>query len=381
MSTARVPSVRLQPDLAASASQGPSQPMPHGPAKAGHYLPMSSILPRGWRRQISRALGEWTSVRANGRLATLARSGAPIVAGPWLGEVGFELLYWIPFLAWFAERFEVPRDRLVVVSRGGTREWYAHVASRYYDVFDQIGVSDFRSRNDQRSAELGEQKQIAITDFDRDLLKPVLAAVGAGDAQVLHPSTMFHLFRTYWWGHANREWVRRHARFRPLLAPPRDELLGRLPRDYVAVKFYYNDAFPATESNRAFARDVMRSLKARGPIVSLSTGLALDDHQGWEEEEGLAAHGIKADLNPATNLALQTAIVANARSWVGTYGGFAYLAPFHRVPATAYYSVEGGFSTRHLTLAQDVFAGLSPEPLLSVLPVGSAASTSGAVSR
>ena len=25
-----------------------------------------------------------------------------IVAGPWLGEVGFELLYWVPFLRWFA---------------------------------------------------------------------------------------------------------------------------------------------------------------------------------------------------------------------------------------------------------------------------------------
>ena len=26
----------------------------------------------------------------------------PILVGPWLGEVGFELLYWIPFLRWFA---------------------------------------------------------------------------------------------------------------------------------------------------------------------------------------------------------------------------------------------------------------------------------------
>ena len=65
------------------------------------------------------------------------------MAGPWIGEVGFELLYWIPFLAWFTERFEVPRERLVVLSRGGTRDWYAHVASRYYDVFTQVGIGDF----------------------------------------------------------------------------------------------------------------------------------------------------------------------------------------------------------------------------------------------
>ncbi len=325
-------------------------------------------LPRALKHRISRALGEFTSLRVKGQLARFARGQGPIVAGPWLGEVGFELLYWIPFLAWFAERFEVPRERLVVLSRGGTRDWYTHVASRYYDVFDQIGINDFRTRNQSRSTELGEQKQIAMTSFDRELLKPVLAELGGHEAQVLHPSMMFHLFRTYWWGHTDAGWVRRHARFRQLVAPPQSELLARLPRDYVAVKFYYNDAFPATESNRAFARDVLRRLRERGSVVSLSTGLALDDHQGWEEEESLAAHGIKADLNPATNLALQTLIVANARSWVGTYGGFAYLAPFHRVPATAYYSVEGGFSPRHLSLARDVFAQLSPEPLLSVHP-------------
>ena len=320
--------------------------------------------------RIGRGFGEWTSARVHGQLARLARGRGPIVAGPWIGEVGFELLYWIPFLAWFTERFEVPRERLVVLSRGGTRDWYAHVASRYYDVFTQVGIGDFRARNQRRSAELGEQKQIVVTAFDRELLQPVLSAIDGNPGQILHPSTMFRVFRPYWWGHAPADWVRRHARFRALSAPPQEELLSRLPHDYVAVKFYYNDSFPATERNRAFARDILRALRARGPIVSLSTGLALDDHEGWEEEETLAAHRISADLNPATNLALQTQIVANAKAWVGTYGGFAYLAPFHGVPSTAYYSVDGGFSARHLALATDVFANLSSRPLLSVCEAG-----------
>ena len=209
-----------------------------------------------------------------------------------------------------------------------------------------------------------------MTAFDRELLQPVLFAIDGNPGQILHPSTMFRVFRPYWWGHAPADWVRRHARFRALSAPPQEELLSRLPHDYVAVKFYYNDSFPATERNRAFARDILRALRARGPIVSLSTGLALDDHEGWEEEETLAAHGISADLNPATNLALQTQIVANAKAWVGTYGGVAYLAPFHGVPSTAYYSVDDGFSARHLALATDVFANLSSRPLLSVCEAG-----------
>jgi hypothetical protein len=341
-----------------------------GPRFRAIQLGAAPILPRTWKLRISRGFGELTSARVHGQLARLARGRGPIVAGPWLGEVGFELLYWIPFLAWFAQRFEVPRERLVVMSRGGTRDWYAHVASRYYDVFDYVGIGDFRARNQRRSAELGEQKQIAMTAFDRELLKPVLSAIDGHHRQILHPSTMFRVFRPYWWGHTTADWVRRHARFRALSVPPQGELLSRLPREYVAVKFYYNDSFPATERNRAFARDTLHALRARGAVISLSTGLALDDHEGWEEEETLAAHGIRADLNPASNLALQTQIVANARAWVGTYGGFAYLAPFHGVPSTAYYSIEGGFSARHLALATDVFAELSSEPLLAVREAG-----------
>jgi hypothetical protein len=355
MSDAYVRSVRLQADRGGTADGLKAMA---GPPKGGHYVRV--------KHSISRGLGELTSMRIQARLARLARGTEPIVAGPWLGEVGFELLYWVPFLAWFAERFEVPGERIVVLSRGGTRAWYSHFAARYHDVFEQISISDFRIRNQARSTELGEQKQVALTAFDRELLNPVLATVGVGLDRVLHPSTMFRLFRTYWWGHADAGWVRRHARYQRLLSPDQSDLLARLPRDYVAVKFYYNDAFPATEPNRAFARQLLDRLRQQGPVISLSTGLALDDHQGWEEEETLAAHGISADLNPAINLALQTLIVANARSWVGTYGGFAYLAPFHRVPATAYYSVDDGFSKRHLTLAQEVFAELSPAPLMSV---------------
>ena len=46
----------------------------------------------------------------------------PILVGPWLSEVGSELLYWIPMLRWIKERFGLdPADRVVVVSRGAHR--------------------------------------------------------------------------------------------------------------------------------------------------------------------------------------------------------------------------------------------------------------------
>lgn len=326
----------------------------------------SPIIPRVIKRQVGRALGQLTRAAIVRELRVLARGREPIVAGPWLGEVGFELLYWVPFLAWVAEEFAIEPGRLVVISRGGTHDWYRHVATHYHDVLERLSPDEFRRRNNQRAAEQGEQKQGAMAAFDRELVAPVLRQAGIDERRVLHPSLMYRMCQPYWWGHAGLEWVEAHARYRRLPPPAPIARLDRLPQRYSAVKFYYNDSFPATAANRDVARGVLADLRSHGPVVSLSTGLTIDDHEAWEEESSLAAHGIRGDMSPASNLAMQSAIVARASAWAGTYGGFAYLAPFYGVPAVAYYSDEAAFSARHLRLAEHVFARLSEVPLLTL---------------
>ena len=54
--------------------------------------------------------------------------GRPLVVGPWLSEVGFETLYWVPFLHWVKAAFRLDPDRLVAVSRGGVAGWYRGLA-------------------------------------------------------------------------------------------------------------------------------------------------------------------------------------------------------------------------------------------------------------
>ena len=136
------------------------------------------------------------------------------------------------------------------------------------------------------------------------------------------------------------------------------------------MKFYYSDSFPATRENRRLVREITSTLRESSPVVSLSTGFSLDDHEESNEEEDLTLQGIQNDFSPATNLALQSAIVARARSWVGTYGGFAYLAPFYGVPSTAYLSDRDKINRQHLALAQHVFSQFSPEPLLEIRETG-----------
>jgi len=133
----------------------------------------------------------------------------------------------------------------------------------------------------------------------------------------------------------------------------------------VAVKFYFNECFPPTPHNRAFVRDALRLLAASGPVVALSTGLNIDDHAGDRVDE----HGVRhlpEGIEPARNLHIQSAIVARADAFVGTYGGFSYMAPFHGVKSIAFYSDPGGFSPAHLHMARSAFDGIGASGLLEV---------------
>ena len=64
----------------------------------------------------------------------VVRKPGPIIVGPFLSEVGFELLYWIPLLRWIKEKWQMDPERLTVVSRGGTALWYDGLNGRYLDV-------------------------------------------------------------------------------------------------------------------------------------------------------------------------------------------------------------------------------------------------------
>ena len=322
------------------------------------------LVPAPLRRAAARFVGERRASGIERELAAIAAGTRPIAVGPWLGEVGFELLYWVPFVRWVAARYRIDPGRLIVVSRGGAAAWYGPVARHALDALTLMGPEQFRARNDERNERFGEQKQVAVAPLDEEILAAVRASHGR-DVAVLHPSLMYRLFNPYWWGHQPLAWLRRRTVFTPLAAPA---VAIELPADYTAVKFYFNDCFRNTPANRAFVDRTIRALQRDGPVISLSTGIHVDDHAPCEPDVA-AMHGIHHLLAPHNNLLVQSAIVARARRFVGTYGGFAYLAPFHGVDAESYYSEPHAFSVRHLDLALDVFATTPGCGALHVEPV------------
>ena len=148
------------------------------------------------------------------RIAEVAAGREPIVVGPWLAEVGYEVLYWIPFLRWFQDAHGVARERLIVVSRGGLDELYRPLAGGYVDLFDLATPQELAARNAERRAahEGGGQKQSGAGPFDIELAQRARTAVGAAAGPLLHPSLLFGLFRNVWYGNLPMDVLWRHVR-------------------------------------------------------------------------------------------------------------------------------------------------------------------------
>jgi len=100
-------------------------------------------------------------------------------------------------------------------------------------------------------------------------------------------------------------------------------------------------------------------------VVLLNTPFAVDDHRDAAHPGGRVMTIKSEHMVPERNLAVQTAVIARAKSFVGTYGGYSYLAPFCGVPSLALYS-RRSFQVSHLEVARRVFEGLGSAPLIAI---------------
>ena len=287
---------------------------------------------------------------ATRRAALLGGSDRPIVVGPWCGEVGFELLYWIPFVHWLVERARIEGQRLLVITRGGAGVWYRDLTDRSVEIFDLVDADAFRNHAES-------WKQHHISRFDRQMLAGAMAAAGVRRVQLLHPQVMYRLFTGYWKEEAVLEPISAFLRYGRLPAPPSHPVLNTLPAEYAAVKFYFSQSFPETAANRAFVQRTIASIAEQLPVVLLSAGTQLDDHRDALVAAGARVQTISTSVRD--NLAAQSAVVARARGFIGTYGGFSYLAPLYGVDSVSFFSAREKLVPFHLDHAQRTFGGLA----------------------
>jgi hypothetical protein len=91
-------------------------------------------------------------LRRRARNVARHASGAPVIAGPWLGDEAGELLYWIPYLRWAQIAFAGLHDRLFVLRRPSSAWWYEGLALRQVDADEIVDAKDLPELTGVRAA-------------------------------------------------------------------------------------------------------------------------------------------------------------------------------------------------------------------------------------
>jgi hypothetical protein len=170
--------------------------------------------------------------------------------------------------------------------------------------------------------------------------------------RVLHPSLMYQLFHQFWLGHRPPSFLEKRTRYRLMTAP--DVAVPPLPSEFVAVKFYTAASLPPTDTVRRALQSIVLGLAERTAVVMLDTGLTLDDHADYSFGLASRIHSVRDALRPRDNLAVQTAIISRASSFVGTCGALAWLAPMLGINTTAVFA-DARFLHGHLQVARRVY--------------------------
>ena len=327
------------------------------------------------KKRIDTYRAEW---RVERDIAGVVSGADPIIVGPWLSEVGYEVLYWVPFIRWVQSQYDIPRDRLVVVTRGGAAAWYADMTTNAVELFDLMSPEEYAAGNAQRSVEdRGTLKQFGISPMDQRIVAEVQRRIGTSRTRVLHPSVLYRLFHQFWLGHRPPSFLEKRTRYRLVSAP--NVPVPPLPAGFAAVKFYTAASLPPTEAVRRALQTIVLGLAERMPVVMLDTGLTLDDHEDYSFAAASRIHSVRELLRPRDNLAVQTAIISRASSFVGTCGALAWLAPMLGVDTTAIYA-DARFLHGHLQVARRVYSTLnarfSPLDLSAVDQLGLSLATS-----
>lgn len=292
--------------------------------------------------------------RSLGKIKKVGTSGQHIVLGPWVAEVGFEVLYWIPFINWFKEKYEIPSERLHIISRGGADLWYRHITPNYTDLFDLFSPQEYQDKNAISQSKPGSLKHQECSDFDLEVYQRYRDRTDARNFEILHPSLMYGLFDAYWKGAVSTSLIRQRSQF---LTFSKDisfdeKIFSYLPKDYVAVKFYFSPCFPDTQKNRDFLRVAIKNLAKTNNVVVMSTGLKIDDHRDSEiAKVADRIFHIDQFTDFRNNLNVQTQIIARAKKFFGTYGGFSYLPLFYGKPSISFYSNMQDFLPKHMDIA------------------------------
>lgn len=278
----------------------------------------------------------------------VARSPWPILVGPWRSELGFETLYWLPWLAKWRATYGIAKDRLIAISRGGAGVWYE--AGDTADLYDYLPLANVRRAALADLQQTGSVKQLGIADQDRAVIRLIATQHGCSRYHVLHPSRMYQDLTPWWAGTMGMQALLDQLLFQPIPvgAPP---LSLALPERFLAVGFYARHTWPMDEERRDWVQALLEGLAKLIPLVVLTGDVHADEHLPFPFD-GPNILSTGSACTRANNLAVQAAVLAKAVGFVGTYGGLLQLAVRLQKPALGFYTHFDGTAYAHKVLTE-----------------------------
>ena len=277
----------------------------------------------------------------------------PILLGPFRGEVGFEVLYWLPWVNWLLATQRVPTERVYAVTRGGAGCWYGLPADHVLDLFTMRPIAEVRAQAHKAIVRQGALKQYTVTDWDRGVLAQACEHWHLRQPVIIHPSQMYTLFTAYWENRAGLGDVWKRTDWRRLPVP--DVSLQGVPPEFVVARFYLRSTLQADPELFKLVCRTLETVAKDRAVVLLDSQHHLDDHVTFPLPDLPNVFKPPAVV-PEQTLAQQSAILAKAKGFLGTYGGIAQLALRLGVPSVSWYQGLEGTFLSHLLLSHAVAA-------------------------
>lgn len=276
--------------------------------------------------------------------------------GPFLGEVGFEILYWLPWLQRLRAELQIAPERIIPIGRGGSAIWYD--VPKAVELYAMRSLQEVRIENWIQQHKTGYHKQYTVTAFERGIQQDAAASLGLSSYLTLHPSWMYQSLTPFWANVTGLGWLQERIAWTKATAPKIEGLA--LPDQFVAVRFYFRPTFPANATTVNFCQAAIEKIAKTRPVVVITSGVHADDHSDFIPKP-MPNVTILSDLIPMdaqNNLAIQSAVLGRASACVGTYGGMTQYAAKLGIPTIAYYDQWHSVAIAHKHVSDALAIGM-----------------------
>ena len=268
-----------------------------------------------------------------------------LIIGPWFSELGFELLYWIPYINKLYTDKIFANKNVATISRGGVEEFYSFLPGKHFNLLEHYSQVDWSKITSSIWRDLGGLKQSMLVNQEIDMLvnlKSELNFDQDSKTLILHPSLMFSLFRPFW---RNKSWsadiISEQLNF-PSFMRHKTENFG-------AVKIYSRPSLSISVASAKKIKEFLENENIKLKIISSDS--YKDDH------EVLALDNIENSIlvpvdEYENNLKIQLDVIKKSSVSYTTYGGLSYYALYLGKTSFGFYSDSSKFDEQHIKVAK-----------------------------